>query len=72
MLVKFPTFCVSFFCVQVNPIMQMQTTLWYDMDLAYVISRRDYFMSWHNNIRYIVAALTAMLPDTHARNVHVM
>jgi len=21
---------------------------------------------------YIVAALTAMLPDTHARNVHVM
>ena len=27
------------------------------MDLVYVISCRDYFMSWHNDIRYIVAAL---------------
>ena len=25
--------------------------------LAYVISCQDYFMSWHNDIRYIVAAL---------------
>ena len=32
-----------------------------DIDLAelYIISCRDYFMSWHNNIRYIVTALNS-------------
>ena len=28
-----------------------------DVDLAYVISCQDDFMSWHNDIRYIMAAL---------------
>ena len=28
-----------------------------DMDLVYVVSCQDYFMSWHTDIRYIVAAL---------------
>ena len=38
------------------------------MDLAYVISCQDYFMSWHNDIRYIVAALLDMLQ--FERQVH--
>ena len=36
-----------------------------DMDLAYVISCQGYFMSWHNDIRYIVAALVHVCPETY-------
>ena len=53
-------FCVSFFCVQVNPsnYVRKGTLLKStNIDLAYVISCQDNFSSWHNNIRYIVGAL---------------
>ena len=41
-----------------------------NIDLAYVISCPDYFMSWHNDIRYIVTALlssTWFLPSRMCR-----